>query len=27
MAAGDIRQELKWLCDFYQIEYVTPDEA
>ena len=24
---GDISQELKWLCDFYGIEYVNPDEA
>jgi len=27
MAVGDISQELKWLCDFYGIEYVDPDEA
>jgi L-fucose isomerase-like protein len=27
MAVGDISQELKWLCDFYGIEYVNPDEA
>jgi L-fucose isomerase-like protein len=27
MAVGDISQELKWLCDFYGIQYVNPDEA
>ncbi len=26
LADGDISQELKWLCDFYGIEYVNPDQ-
>ena len=27
MAAGDISQELKLLCEFYGIEYVNPDDV